>query len=244
MPKISKLIRCLSHPSFLMPLIKHRVAAGVEHCKVLKELGPIRTVLDVGANKGQFALAARSVFPHARIYSFEPMSGACALFQKVHGADSAVRLFDAAIGEKEDSVEINVSARDDSSSLLPITTKQTSMYPGTHRVGTQVVKVRKLTQLLSHSDIEEPALLKIDVQGYELQVLKGCEEALSAFRFIYVECSSVEFYATQALATDVQAWLKGRGYVLRGIHNPTLKAGEVIQADYLYERPAQPGNSG
>ncbi|MDF2463002.1 MAG: Methyltransferase FkbM [Ramlibacter sp.] len=131
---------------------------------------------------------------------------------------------------------INVSARDDSSSLLPITKMQTSIYPGTQQVRSETVKVRRLDQLVSPSSIRPSALLKIDVQGYELQVLNGCINLIGLMQYVYVECSSIEFYESQALHCQVNEWLTERGFVLRSYHNPSYVNNVLAQADYLYER--------
>ncbi|MGZ5270249.1 MAG: FkbM family methyltransferase [Ramlibacter sp.] len=217
----------------------------MEHEPVLRRMGSLRTVIDVGANKGQFALAARGVLPDARLISFEPMAAACATYEKVLGQDRLARLVRAGIGEAEETLEINVSARDDSSSLLAIGNGQVEIYPGTHKVGSERVRVARLSQLVDE-DIEAPALLKIDVQGYELHVLKGCEEALPLCRFVYVECSYVELYEHQPLAGEVAGWLMERGYEPRGLFNATYRNGCLVQADHLFERSwpdgvAQPG---
>ena len=69
--KLRKLAGILVVPAWRETLQRHRVAASVEHAVVLRTLGPLRTVVDIGANRGQFALAARHVFPQARIVSFD-----------------------------------------------------------------------------------------------------------------------------------------------------------------------------
>jgi FkbM family methyltransferase len=234
--KIKKLLACMRQPAFVRAMFVAGVAAGVEHIPVLRQLGHIRTVLDVGANKGQFSLVAASAWPQGRIISFEPLASAADTFERVHGSNARVSLIRAAIGAEDATVNMHVSARDDSSSLLPITETQVQTYPGTHEVRSEMVRVARLSQLMDLSTIEAPALLKIDVQGYEMQVLQGCEDALQAFQFIYVECSFVEFYAKQALAGEVRAWLEARGFSLRGLFNQSHSGGQLVQADHLFER--------
>jgi FkbM family methyltransferase len=88
-------------------------------------LRPGRTVVDIGANRGQFALAARHCFADARIVSFEPLSGPAALWRAVFAGDARAALVEAAVGPEAGEAEIHVSARDDSSSLLPIAARIT-----------------------------------------------------------------------------------------------------------------------
>jgi len=90
---------------------------------------------------------------------------------------------------------------------------------------------------LKIEEIVSPALLKLDVQGYELSALRGCEDLLQAFAWVYVERSFMELYKGQALADDVIAWLRERGYNLSGVYNMAYdRNGRAVQADFLFSR--------
>ena len=217
-------------------MFRHRVAAGVEHARVLSGLD-CRTVVDIGANRGQFALVARQCQPHARVISFEPLPAAAAKFRAVFADDDRVTLHEIAIGPAPGNVTIHVSKRDDSSSLLPITAAQVALFPGTEEAATTIVRVAPLREFVSAADIQAPALLKLDVQGYELEALRGCEDLLDRFAYVYAECSFVELYAGQALADEVISWLRERGFKLHGEHNTVYdRGGRAIQADFLFAR--------
>jgi hypothetical protein len=132
---------------------------------------------------------------------------------------------------------MHVSAKDDSSSLLEITDKQVEVFPGTNEVGVETVDLARLGECVSVTQIESPALLKLDVQGYELSALQGCEDVLPRFDWVYVECSFVELYSGQAVADDVIVWLRQRGYGLAGVYNMAYdRGGAPIQADFMFER--------
>ena len=132
---------------------------------------------------------------------------------------------------------IHVSARDDSSSLLPITAAQNALFPGTAQIATATVRVTRLAEHLLATAIETPALLKLDVQGFELQALAGCEDELDRFAWIYAECSFMELYAGQAFADEVIAWLRERGFELRGVYHMICDAhGRAVQADFAFAR--------
>lgn len=213
------------------------VAAGVEHTPVLHSLGDIRTVIDIGANRGQFALVARRCFPQAQIIAFEPLTQPASRFRQVFADAGQVTLHQAAIGPEQIRVPIHISARDDSSSLLPITTLQGQIFPGTGEAATEIVKAAPLRDFLAKEDIQSPALLKLDVQGYELEALKGCEGLLEHFTYVYCECSFMELYAGQALTDEVIAWLRERGFRLEGIYNMAYdRQGRAVQGDFLFGR--------
>ena len=109
--------------------------------------------------------------------------------------ESRIVLHQAVIGPTRTTSATNVSRCDDSSSLLPITALQESLFPGTAAGCTEEVDVGPLAAFLSQDDIVPPALLKLDVQGYELEALRGCETLFSNSDNVYVECSFVELYS-------------------------------------------------
>ena len=202
---------------------------------MFRTVGDLHTVVDIGANRGQFALAVRRWCPEARIISFEPLTVPAQTYRAVFGEDPAVTLREAAIGAQREERVIHVSARDDSSSLLPISTVQSELFPGTFEVRGESVTVAPLADHVPNETVKPPALLKLDVQGFELQALEGCDALLPLFTWIYVECSFVELYEGQAFADAVIAWLRARGFGLRGMFNTSYDAcGRSIQADFLF----------
>lgn len=233
--RLDKLGQAIRSRRLLQALFRHRVLAGAEHRNVLS--CDLKTVVDVGANRGQFALAARRWAPGARVFSFEPLIGPAAVFRRVFSGDDSVILHQSAIGPVSAMQPMHVSARDDSSSLLPISSRQTAMFPGTEEVATAEVRVATLDEFVGADDLQAPAMLKLDVQGFELDALRGCESLLRHFDRVYCECSFVEFYSGQKLAGEVVDWLAARGFSLVGKFNPAFDSrGQVVQADFLFER--------
>ncbi len=97
--------------------------------------------------------------------------------------------------------------------------------------------VYPLSQLIDPASIPSASLLKIDVQGYELDVLQGCEDILQKFSHLYIECSFIELYEGQLLAHQIIAWLEARNFVLSSVHNLYYgKDGLAIQGDFLFSK--------
>lgn len=233
--RLDKLNQAIRSRRLLQALLRHRVLAGAEHRNVLSR--DLRVVVDIGANRGQFALAARRWAPEARVVSFEPLSGPAGIFRRVFAGDNSVTLHQSAIGPVSAMQTMHVSARDDSSSLLPISSVQTAMFPGTGEVATAEVRVATLDEFVGADDLRAPAMLKLDVQGFELDALRGCESLLRHFDRVYCECSFVEFYSGQRLAGEVVDWLSDRGFFLIGKFNPAFDSrGQMVQADFLFGR--------
>lgn len=212
------------------------VAAAVEHRTALASLD-VATVVDAGANRGQFSLFAREAFPQARIYAIEPLPEAGKVFRRVFAGDERVRLFARALAREVGKRTLHVARRDDSSSLLPIGGWQQAVFAGTDPVGRVTVQAAPLMDLLPAEAIQPPALLKLDVQGCELEVLEGCGDLLDRFAYVYCECSEVELYAGQALRPEIEGFLAGHGFMPVGRSNVFVdrRLGPV-QADVLFAR--------
>lgn len=233
--KINKALKLCATPSYIPALFKG-VGASIEHAGVMKGY-KFGCVVDIGANRGQFALLSRELFPDAKIYSFEPLATPAHIFNKLFTSDGRVKLYNYAIGDRNADVTIHVSNQDDSSSLLPISSLQNKTYPGTYEVSQETIKEATLDTLLSEDDICSPSLLKIDVQGYERSTLAGCRKLLHKFDVIYIELSFVELYSGQALANEIVQLLQQQSFQLCGVNNISIdNDGKSIQADFLFEK--------
>jgi len=233
--KLDKLSQALMSWRLWQALWKHRVLAGAEHRTVLS--ADLKTVVDIGANRGQFSLAARNWSPSAILIAFEPLAAPADIFRRVFADDDKVILHQAAIGPASARQKMHVSARDDSSSLLPISSAQTTMFPGTGEIAITDVRVGPLDEFVKASDLLAPAMLKIDVQGYEYEALLGCESLLHHFDCIYCECSFVELYSGQKMGGEVIDWLSSKGFQLVEKYNDAYdQQGVTVQADFLFSR--------
>src|SRR4029079_17412620 len=86
--------------------------------------------------------------PPVNVEACEPLSGPAAVFRRLFEGDNRVKLHQVAIGPAETIAMMNVSKREDSSSLLPITSRQTENFPGTEKVGVETVRVVTLSSIL------------------------------------------------------------------------------------------------
>jgi FkbM family methyltransferase len=231
--RLKKIIQIIRDP-FLISALQKGTAAGTEHKLALRGLN-CEYIVDVGANRGQFAVISRKIFPKAKIHSFEPLAEPAQIFRRIFSSDPNVILHTCAIGREKTTAIIHITREDDSSSLLPITKAQSSLFPGAIEKETRQVAVLPLSEALGTTSIPPASLLKIDVQGFELEVLQGCEEILERFSHLYIECSFIELYEGQALAHQIIAWLEPRNFILSDIHNLYYgKNGRAVQGDFLF----------
>ncbi|MDQ3728656.1 MAG: FkbM family methyltransferase [Actinomycetota bacterium] len=230
--KVGKLARLSPRADYLRAL-RHGVAAAVEHERVPFD-HDFATVVDVGAGRGQFALVARRRYPSASLHCFEPLAHAR---EKLAAVVGEARVHAVALGSTNTPAHFHVSEKGDSSSLLPITDRQVETFPGTGEVGQIVVNRARLDEIIAPQALARPSLLKIDVQGYELEVLQGTEHVIHLIDDVFVECSFEELYAGQPLADEVVCYLRAKGFELAGVFSVARdEAGRCLQADFHFRR--------
>lgn len=177
---------------------------------------PIRTVIDVGANTGQFAKKISGVFPNAKTYCFEPLPEPYAALEKwAKTQNGRVVPFNFAVGDKESEVEMFLhEEHTPSSSLLATTKLNEHYYPFTKEQRRVLVRQATLDTALKESRVKLAGdiLIKLDVQGYEDRVIAGAPEIFSKASACILEVCLDKLYEGQANFTELLLMLDGRGY--------------------------------
>ena len=197
--------------------------------------GPYATVFDVGAHVGEFAKACHEAWPRCVVTCFEPLSDR----PLSHGRRWRWR--PVALGPEPGLADMHRCAFLPSSSMLEMTELHQEAFPRT--AGSDLVSVPVET-LDQHADlVEPPALLKLDVQGWEIEVLRGGQRtALARFKAILVETSHETLYHGGPQAEDVTRFMRAHGFRWRRrvdeLHHP--RTGLLLQSDELWVRPRRP----
>jgi FkbM family methyltransferase len=200
----------------------------------------VDTVLDIGANTGQFAIELRELGFAGNIVSFEPLADAYQELARHAAFDKRWKTVNLAIGDCDHTTEINVSQNSQSSSILGILPETLEAAPTARYVGTQRVEVRTLDGIIDrYLARQDRPYLKIDTQGYERQVLDGARQALAdRIVGVQVECSLVALYESEARFEEILALMKQEGFALLSIEpefsNDTT--GQLLQADLIFYR--------
>jgi FkbM family methyltransferase len=231
--RIRKLWTGLKNPVARRAL-RFGVGASIEHAAALSRFD-FDMIVDVGANRGQFATFARMFFPPARIICFEPLDEPARIHASVFKNDPLTRLTRVAIASERGNAVMRVTEEDDSSSFLDVAEAQTAAF-GTKVVERREVPCGPLSDFVRPDEFGKCNLLKIDTQGSELEVLKGIDE-LQRFDVIYCEVSFLTLYVGQALASEIVSYLFSRGFNLAGVFNLEKHPDQrQIQADMLFLR--------
>ncbi len=138
----------------------------------------IQTVIDVGAWQGSSAIDFHKIFPSANIYSFEPLRDCYERLEKLKDRIPGLYTFNFALGEKHERLIINKNEFSPSSSLLKMKPAHKTSFPFTENETSEEVEVRALDSVQDEIDFKNNVLMKIDVQGYEENVLNGARETL------------------------------------------------------------------
>jgi FkbM family methyltransferase len=202
------------------------------------------TILDVGANEGQFAEEIRCVFPAAHIYSFEPIPQCFKSLQKKCAQSELWSCYNVALAESEKTAVFNLHEDNmPSSSLLEATDQELNLYPKSRRQRQVEVNCITLDKwILSNADaLKQPSLLKLDVQGYELNVLRGAFATLDHINAVICEINIQNFYEQQSSFPDIVNLFYSRGIHFHGVLEHTYDdANNVIAFDAIFRRHAIP----
>jgi len=199
----------------------------------------IRTVIDIGANAGQFAALVRNALPDASIYSFEPIADVHAELVKNMRADAKFTAFPFGLGEQDEERAINRNEFTPSSSLLPMNSLHQETFPFAVASRKETVSVRRLDDLRDRMRLEPNVLIKIDVQGYEDRVIRGGLQTFREAAVVLMEVGIEPLYEGQWLFAEMHDALRDLGFDFKGIYGQLLAGdGAPLQADVIFVRDA------
>jgi FkbM family methyltransferase len=197
----------------------------------------IRTVLDVGANEGQFIKVARALFPRASILAFEPNPRLTRALQDLLSAPGSGAVLPIACGCESATMPLHLTRFSPATSLLPPTRLRIPDFPPVEIEDTIGVRVERLDQAVRASPIARaPYLLKIDVQGFEWEVLQGAIGILPDVTVILCEVNAVAFYAEQAGFEEIYSFMDQHNFRLVDIGEPirARATGEILYFDVAF----------
>lgn len=195
----------------------------------LKGLGfDPKICLDIGAYEGNWARDLKSIFPDMMILMLEGQVEKERTLIKVKEQLSGTDYRIALLGAEEKNIDFH--KYETASSVLS----------EHHNTGAKVerVKLKLLDKIVEDTIFSKPDLVKIDTQGYELEILKGGEKTLGSAEFVLLEVSMLDIYKDVPLVAEVMAYMSARGFLLYDIcsimRRPLDRA--LFQSDFLFIR--------
>lgn len=201
----------------------------------------IGTIVDIGANVGQFAAVARGLLPSQPIVSFEPLQDC--YDQLVAKKQSLAPFYPihSALGKSSGQMAINRSDSTASSSFLKMGERHMHELPHTAVSHAEMVSISVLDEALPPLGLPKPYFVKIDVQGFELDVLQGATESLKDTTALVVEVSAEPMYHGEPGFDAVYGLLREHGFKFCGTVDQwrSEKTGQILQFDCLFKKSQQ-----
>jgi FkbM family methyltransferase len=202
----------------------------------------IGLVIDVGASSGQFGSLLRRAGYKGRIVSFEPVSAAYQMLEKMASKDAGWESYRVALSDTDGVGRMHVSKNLASSSFLDIDHPHLDAYPEAAYVGTEEVTTTRLDSIAARFGIgDRPTMMKIDVQGFALEVLAGSAQTLGRVSCLQVEMSLVPLYANEPTMPTLLRYLDERGFTLTEIEPGFYErdTGRLLQVDGRFIRASE-----
>ena len=195
-----------------------------------------KTIIDVGANEGQFSDRIRILFPDAFIHAFEPLPIVFQTLEKNFENDQKFKAYNLGLGENKEELELYENEYSPSSSFLKLTASMADNFENAIKTKKVTVFADRMDQLFSSQKIDSPLLIKIDVQGFEDKVISGGTGTLQKAQVIICELSFVGLYEGQLLFGDLYEKFKELGFVFAGVVEQVKspETNQVLQADGIF----------
>lgn len=199
----------------------------------------IKTVIDVGANRGQYVEFIRSLLPHAKILSFEPIKEVYSLLQKATRSDVLVETFNIGLGDVNATSEINVNNFSPSSSMLELEKVHIDNISHTDisKINSkESIEIRRLDDVVDIPQLEGNFLIKLDVQGFEDKVILGGKNVIQSCSVAIIETSFVPLYKGEKTFGQIYKLMNKLGFEYYGSLNQfkSNADGRPIYCDALF----------
>lgn len=201
---------------------------------------PHPVILDVGANDGETVSAFLRRFPRARILAFEPYAPLYQRLRRRFRHTTTVETLNVALGATPGTARLHLYSGHRMNSLLRLDADPANpMAAGFSERGAVNVPVATIDDVVRERRLPRVDILKIDTQGYDLEVLRGATVQLAARRVgaVLLEVNFVPMYERQASFPDLHALLTGHGYRLVDFYNHQRAAGVTAWCDACYAAP-------
>lgn len=196
----------------------------------------INTVIDIGANVGQFSVLIHEILPECAIYAFEPLNECYKKLREKMSEISRFTAYNLALGDTEGVLEFFSNYYSPSSSALPMADLHKQNFPFTEQAELIQVKLTTLDSAAQNIELLDNILINIDVQGYEDKVIRGGVTTIRRAKILIIEISFRPLYDGQPLFSDIYDSLISEGFDYMGSLQQ-LKSpidGSTLQEDSLF----------
>ena len=193
------------------------------------------TIIDIGANRGQFTVAAAEILHPSALHAIEPIPEMVARLRGLSTRYPGLVVHSFAAGNGHGDTQLKLNSHSQASSVLDLGERHLQAFPKARQIYAATVPVRRVDEVLDPASLERPLLVKIDVQGYEVPVLAGLSGLACSIDHMVIEVSLSDLYRggatpAEALSAAEQLGLRSQAAVGQ-LDDP--ETGEVLQVDLL-----------
>tara|TARA_Y100001936_G_scaffold254181_1_gene326751 strand:+ start:24432 stop:25187 length:756 start_codon:yes stop_codon:yes gene_type:complete len=193
-----------------------------------------KTVIDIGINIGQFLHLAVRLWPEAKIIGVEPTSDLAENMSQLYQDDERITVEACAASDHAGEAVFHITKNSQNSSLLEPSASFVADRPDDGLLRTETVKLKRLDEIVQN--VDGPFFVKIDVQGAEMEVLRGFGDRLPDIETLIVEAPFEEAYDGAGGFDDIYRFLADRGFDYAGPLGTltSKKTGHVRQEDAVF----------
>jgi len=167
-------------------------------------------IVDAGANIGAISKELSYWFPTAKIMAFEPVKNTFDQLLKHLGNYPNIIFFQKALGAFPGKITIDINRENTINSIK-------ATYNSENIIGKEEIEVVRLEEVLLEQQIDQIDIIKIDVEGFEFEVLEGQGSLINQTKIILLEVG-YEREITKVHFSDVEAFMEQKGFMLCGIY--------------------------
>lgn len=191
---------------------------------------------DIGAHRGHWSFVMQQLNPQLQsVVMFEPQANLVSSLEERQLGSVEKKIYQCALGDRLQRLALTGGTA--SASLFEAAENQHQYFPGSTNQEREVVDVQVLDDVYAKDSLAYPDLIKMDVQGYELNVLRGARNVLAHARYLVVELSLREFYRGQPPLWELWRFLDEQQYVMVD-HGYELRSRtpplELLQVDAIF----------
>lgn len=193
-------------------------------------------IIDVGANRGGTALRYLEFSENVEIHCFEPTPAHLEILRGRFVESPRVHVHEYGLGSKPSTMLMHINRMQDTNSLLESTRIGATSDKSCETVDKVEVEIRTLDDECRRLGLDSIDLLKLDVQGYELEVLRGASGLLNRrkIRLVYTETYFKPQYHNQPLFWEIGSYLSGFGFSLVDFYDLYYNEEQVLWGDAIF----------
>ena len=244
MPKMEKVTsltkRCIQKFGQRLGLDIRKVGEGhsSEHDLFpwVRDTQNIQTVIDIGANNGDFAAFLYRFFKPKATYVFEPLASCAEDLRSKASSIPNFYVFNLGLSDHTKREYLYENSYSPASSFLHVSEVSKLEFPQTSEETPKIVEVRPLDDLLDPKLLEKNILVKVDVQGFEDRVINGGKKVFSTAQCVLIEMSFAPMYDGQPLFEEIHSLLVNLGFRFSGFKNQisSSQSGQPLFGHCLY----------